>query len=120
MGKYLWMNPPFGMAEEACELALWLQRRNLGTRVWLLLPERKRSHWWNKYVERSRGRRAPFSIELRLAPSTVAAPKFYFDYFGGDNWGGLDGREKVEFSAGSALRATGPWGFPLVVLGLGV
>ena len=109
----VWLNPPFGQAEQAIELALWLQRK--GEKVWLLLPARKGSRWWRRYVEPRFGRPG-LRKAAEMPGSTEEEPRFYFDYFGGDNWGGLKGGRGATFGLGGSLRATGPCMFPLVLL----
>ena len=110
----VWLNPPFGQAEQAIELATWLQRK--GEKVWLLLPARKRSRWWWRHVEPRFGKRPALKKLYELPASTEEEPRVYFEYFGGDNWGGLSGGPGAAFGVGSAMRATGPCKFPLVVL----
>ena len=62
------------------------------------MPERVRRKWYGKYVQRSAGRRSPFTHVERLKAGTEEDPRYYFQYFGGDNWRGLSGGDAVGFA----------------------
>lgn len=119
VGKKCWMNPPWRLAEEAVKLAFWAWRQDPeNTVVTLLVPKRTQQSWHRRYVQPGKDGKSVLHTVATLGVQQRGEEP-YFEFFGGDYWGGVNGGEGAEWAMGERAIPTGPCKFELVVLRVG-